>query len=197
MLALLSLLLLATAAMAQYGSADSQTNSVPSVKLRGRSISDLYAAQRSLLSSYCRLDFEGARLLPKGWERFKPYTAMRFNPDFSQVVVVTRFNIEAPGQPSEELNVTYQSVGHYQLGEGYTAYTSVLRADFRVVEQNGNLLVTAVKPESPHVSPKAAVEWMNRLLADPQTSDFERAHLKDALNQLNKFAPQTAGPGKS
>jgi len=200
LLALLSLFLLATAAMAQYGSADSQANSAPSVRLRGRSYSDLYAAQRTLISSYCRLDFEGARLLPKGWERFKPYASMRFNPDFNRVMVVTRFDIEAPGEASEELDVVYRSVGYYRLGEGYTQSAATLRAGFLVEEQNGNLLVTTVKPETPFVSPKAALEWMNRLLNDPQTSDFERAHLKDALNQLSKYAPQTppaAGPGKS
>ena len=57
-------------------------------------------------------------------ERFRPYTSLRANPEFTRVVIVTRFEIETPVEPSEELNVDYQTVGPYQLGEGYTASTS-------------------------------------------------------------------------
>ena len=42
----------------------------------------------------------------------------------------------------------------------------------------------------PHVSPRAAIAWMNLLLGDPKTTELERAHLKDAVQQLNKFLPQ-------
>ena len=105
-----------SAALAQFGSTSS---SQPGVKLRGWSFAELYAAQKVLLSNYCRLDFEGARLEPAGWNRFKPYTSLRTNPEFTRVIVVTRFNIDTPEQPSEELNASYQTVGFYQEGEGY------------------------------------------------------------------------------
>jgi hypothetical protein len=90
-------------------------------------------------------------------------------------------------EPSEELNVHFQAVGSYQLGEGYTADKSSHSAEFRVQEQNGALVVTAISPESPHVSPRAALAWMKRLLDDPKTDDLEREHLRDAVNQLNKL----------
>lgn len=184
-LALLFWFALTSAALAQFTSVQQS-----GVKLRGRSFSELYAAQKTLLSNYCRLDFEGARLQSAGWNRFKPYTSLRDNPEFNRVVIVTRFNIEAPEQPVEELSASYQAVGFYQEGEGFTAEASNDQVTFRVQEQNGDLLVTAVHPESPHVSPRAAVAWMNLRLADPKTTDLERAHLKDALEQLNKFLPQ-------
>jgi hypothetical protein len=149
----------------------------------------LYAAQRLLLSSFCRLDFEGARLQAEGWERFRPYTSLRANPEFTRILIVTRFDVETPEQPSEELNVHYQTVGSYLLDEGYTAGSSSEQAEFRVQEQNGVLLVTAVSPESPHVSPRAALAWMKLRLDDPKTSDLERAHLLDAVNQLNNLLP--------
>ena len=180
----LSVCLLSAVAVAQYGS-----SSQSGVKLGGQSFSDLYAAQKVLLSNFCRLDFEGARLHPGGWERFRPYTSLRANPEFSRILIVTRFDIETPEQPSEELNVHYQTVGSYQLGEGYTAGSSSEQAEFQVQEQNGDLLVTAVSPESPHVSPRAALAWMKLLLEDPKSSDLERAHLLDAVNQLNKLLP--------
>ena len=184
-LALLFWFVLTSAALAQFGSAPQ-----PGVKLRGRSFSELFAAQKTLLSNYCRLDFEGARLEASGWNRFKPYTSLRANPEFNRVVIVTRFNIESPEQPVDELSASYQSVGFYQEGEGFTDEASSDQVTFRVQEQNGDLLVTAIRPESPHVSPRAAIAWMNVRLANPQTSDFERVHLKDAVQQLNKFLPQ-------
>ncbi len=185
LLALLFCSALTSATQAQFSSAPQ-----PSVKLRSHSFSDLYAAQKILLSNYCRLDFEGARLEAAGWSRFKPYTSLRANPEFNRVVIVTRFNIETPEQPSEELSASYQAVGFYQEDEGYTARASSDQVTFRVQDQKGDLLVTEVRPESPHVSPRAAIAWITLRLADPKTTDLERAYLKDALQQLNKFLPQ-------
>jgi hypothetical protein len=41
----------------------------------------------------------------------------------------------------------------------------------------------------------AALVWMKRLLDDPKTDDVERAHLRDAVNQLNALlAPPPSTP---
>jgi hypothetical protein len=173
------------AALAQFN-AGAQTG----IQLRGHSFSELFAAQKGLLSNYCRLDFEGARLEANGWNRIKPYTSMRTNPEFNRVVIVTRYSIEAPEQPVEELSASYQTIGFYEEGEGFKALTSSDQVAFRVQEQNGYLLVTDVRPASPHVSARAAVAWMNLRLADPKTDEIERSHLKDAVQQLNKSLPQ-------
>ena len=180
------LFLITTAALAQYGQ-----NAQSGVKLRGRSYADLYAGQKVLLSNYCRLDFEGARLQTNGWNRFKPFTSLRENPEFTSVIVVTRFDIDTPETPTETLYASYQAVGFYQENEGYTSASRNDRVKFRVQEQNGNLLLTEITPETPHVSPRAAIAWMNTRLADPSINELERAHLKDAVNQLNKFLPQS------
>ena len=141
-------------------------------------------------SNYCRLDFEGARLRSDGWSRFKPYTSMRFNPDYSRVVIVTRFNVETPGEQAAVLYVNYRTVGYYDELVGYTASATSERVEFQVAEHNDEVLVAEVTPGIPHVSPRAAIAWMNLRLADPKTSDVERAHMKDALEQLNKLLPQ-------
>ncbi len=174
-----------SAALAQF-SADPQ----PGVKLRGRSFTELYAAQKTLLSNYCRLDFAGARLEAAGWSRFKPYTSLGANPEFNRVIIVTRFNIQTPEQPGEEVSASYQTVGQYQEGEGYTPAASEDQVTFRVQEQSGDLLVTEVRPQSPHISPRAAIAWMTLRLADPKTGDLERTQLKDAVEQLNQFLSQ-------
>jgi hypothetical protein len=179
---LLFLVVGTTAALAQFGSAQP-----PGVQLRGRSFSDLAAAQKVLLSNYCRLDFEGARLEAEGWKRFKAYTAMRANPEYTRVTIVSRFDVESPETPSEYLTVRYQMMGFYQKDEGYTPALETDRVEFRVQEQNGNLLVAGATPDGPHVSARAAVTWMNRLLDDPKITDLERAHLKDARVQLNRL----------
>jgi len=186
LLSCLFLVLFTTAALSQYAQ-----NAQSGVKLRGRSYADLYAGQKVLLSNYCRLDFEGARLQTNGWNRFKPFTALRDNPEFTRVIVVTRFDIDTPETPTETLYASYQAVGFYQENEGYTSASSNDRLKFHVQEQNGNLLVTEISPVAPHVSPRAAMAWMNSRLADPSINELERAHLKDALNQLNKFLPQS------
>jgi hypothetical protein len=188
-LSFLFLLVMAGAAMAQSGPM-LQMNAQPGVKLRGRSFADLLAAQKVLLSDYCRLDFDGARLQPLGWNRFKPFTSLRVNPEFTRVVIVTRFDIVVPELPSEELNVNFQTVGFYEEGEGYTVSASNDRVAIRVQQQSGDLLVTEVRPAAPHVSPRAAIAWMNSRLAAPATTELERAHLKDALDQLKRLFPQ-------
>ena len=176
---------LTSAAFAQFGPAPQS-----GIKLRGRSIAEFESEQKTLLSNYCRLDFEGARLDPSAWNRLKPYTSLRANPEFTRIVVVTRFNIEIPQQPGEDLTASYRTIGFYQWGEGYRDAVQGDRVQFRVQEQNGTLLVTGFTPDEPHVSPHAAVTWMNLLLGDPKTPDWERARLKEALRQLNKFLPQ-------
>ena len=181
-------MLLTTAAVAQAGSG-SFTPGVPLDKSRDI---DIVTKKRVLLSNYCRLDFEGARLRSDGWSRFKPYTSMRFNPDYSRVVIVTRFNVETPGEQAAVLYVNYRTVGYYDELVGYTASATSERVEFQVAEHNDEVLVAEVTPGIPHVSPRAAIAWMNLRLADPKTSDVERAHMKDALEQLNKLLPQVA-----
>jgi len=185
LLSLLFLVSLTSAAFAQFAPAPQS-----GVKLRSRSIAEFESEQKTLLSNYCRLDFDGARLDPSGWTRLKPYTSLRANPEFVRIVVVTRFNIEIPQQPGEQLAATYRTVGFYQRGEGYRDAVQSDRVQFRVQEQNGILLVTGFTPDEPHVSPHAAVTWMNLLLDDSKTPDWERANLKSALQRLNKFLPQ-------
>jgi hypothetical protein len=182
---LLFVFLWTTAALAQFSSA-----SQPGVKLQGRSIDGLNAAQRVLVSSYCRLDFAGARLQPAGWNRFEPFTLLRANPEFTRVTIVTRFDVESQVLPSDQLTVRYQRMGYYQQGAGYTRDSGADRVEFQVKEHNGALLVTGISPEAPHVSARAAIAWMNLLLDDPKTTELERAHLKDAVMQLNRSLPK-------
>jgi hypothetical protein len=188
LLCLLFLFTLTSAAVAQMGTG---------VPLNTPTVIDSAVKKRILLSNYCRLDFEGARLRPDGWNRFKPYTSMLSNPEYSRIVIVTRFNVEPP-QSDTLLYVGFLQVGYYDEVEGYVALPTTDRVEFHVEEHRDEVFVRNVTPGMPHVSPRAAIAWMNLRMADPKTSDVERGHLKEAVNQLSKFLPQprpAAAPG--
>lgn len=157
------------------------------MRIHSRSVSDFLAAQRALLSNFCRLDFDGARLQPTGWNRFKPFTTLRTNPEFEHVVIVVRFDIESTEQPSETVLVNYKTVGYYDSNDGYSTISGNDKVVFRIQEQNRNMMVTEIAPKAPHVSPRAALEWMNMRMNDSTTTDLERAHLKDAIVAVSKL----------
>jgi hypothetical protein len=145
-----------------------------------------------LLSGYCRLDFEGARLQPGGWSRFKPYTSLRSNPDYARIVIVTRYDIETPEAPSNIVEVSYPSVGVYEETQGYLPLSGVDKVTFHLREQAGDLIILDLDPETPHVSVRAALAWMKQRLADPATSELEQVHLKDAVARLTALLPPPA-----
>ena len=181
LLSFLLLFVLTAGAMAQDGSG---------MKIHGRNVSDFLAAQRILLSNFCRLDFEGARLQPAGWNRIKPFTSLRMNPEFERVVIVVRFDIESTEQPSETVRVNYKAVGYYDSNDGYATISGSDRVIFRIQEHDRNLMITEIAPTAPHVSPRAALEWMNLRMNDATTTDLERVHLKEAIGEVSKLVPQ-------
>lgn len=115
---------------------------------------------------------------------------MSVNPDYRRLVIVTRYNVETKEQLAELLYVNYQDVGYYDERGGYVASATSERVEFQVEEDNNEVKVAKVSTEMPHVSPRAAIAWMNERLADPKISDLERAHLRDAVEQMNKLLPQ-------
>jgi hypothetical protein len=159
---------------------------IPSVHWGGRSLPDVAATQKALLSAYCRLDFEGVRLQADGWSRFKPHTSLRANPEFSRFVVVSRYDVEVTEPPTSRVVVKYLAVGIYDLAEGYTPAPSPALASFRVQEQSEALVITEFVPAEPHVSIRAALAWMNARLNDPKTAVWEQAHLRQAIAELSK-----------
>ncbi len=162
----------------------------PGVRLHGRNPADVAAAQKSLLASYCRLDFEGARLDPEGWARIKPYTSLRTNPDYQQVLIVSRYDVVPhPDQPST-VTVNYRVLAIFDLNEGYSTLNMNSAAEFRTQEQNDELLIVGMSSPLPRVSPQAAVNWMKARLADSQLPDSERIYMENALKQLGRLVPQ-------
>jgi hypothetical protein len=191
------LLVLTTATFAQrgqppMGQTEMRPGTVPDALTQTdtKSIVDLATKKRRVLSNYCRLDFDGARLSPEGWNRFEPYTSISANPDYRRLVIVSRFSVEPPEESAELLYVNYQDEGYYDDRGGYVASSAKERVEFQVEEKNNDAVVARVSTEMPHVSPRAAITWMTQRLSDPKTSEANRTRLKDAIEQLTKLIPQ-------
>ena len=109
-----------------------------------------------MISAYCRLDFQGARLSPEGWERIRNLSVFRENPDFSSVFVVSRYQLIETHIPTNSLSVAYTVIGRYEDGAGYTPMPSVVRnVTFETHDQLANLRIVSIDPATPFVSRRA------------------------------------------
>lgn len=175
-------LLLSTSLLAQSG-----------YRLHIRNPSELYAEQRRIVGTWCRQDFEGLRLTPNGWERYKQLTNLKSNPDSPSVLIVSRYQIEQrdASAVSWNLDVTYFVIGRFERNGGYIPDEFTDTVTYRTKDIDGDIVITDLEPASPHLSKKAAVEWMKRELATT-TSDVEKFHLTNALKTLDPAASTAA-----
>src|ERR1700759_5397274 len=49
---------------------------------------------RSLVSKYCRLDYEGGRINPSAWPKFEPIVWWKEAPKYSEIDVVARYVVD-------------------------------------------------------------------------------------------------------
>ncbi len=155
----------------------------PSYRIRTRSVSELQADQRRLVSQWCRLDWEGTRLNADGWKKFDPLTTMKTNPDYMSVYVVSRYEIQPPDRVSMESTVTYNVLGRFEPGIGYTAEPDSRTVTFKFSDKEGDLQIVSVDPEQPNVSKPIFITWLKTQLAAAKT-DIDKLPLQSALNQL-------------
>lgn len=180
-------LLLSTATFAQSG-----------LRLRLRNPAEINAEQRRIVGTWCRQDFEGLRLAQNGWERYKALTTMKANPESPRVVVISRYQIEqhAGSSVSWDLDVTYFVIGRFDHFEGYVPDEHTETVTYRLKDVDGDILISDVDPPTPHLSKKAAIDWMKRELAT-SSSDLDKAHFTSALKLLDPTpATASAQPAK-
>src|ERR1019366_8746831 len=48
---------------------------------------------RELVSKYCRLDYDGARMDPQGWPKLQSLVWWKTSPDYTQMNVISRYTI--------------------------------------------------------------------------------------------------------
>jgi hypothetical protein len=181
---ILAFLLITTSVFGQSG-----------LRLKFRNPLELYAEQRRVVGTWCRMDYEGLRLAADGWTRFKPLTNQRDNPDASTIVIVSRYQIAQhdPQSVSWNLDVIYNVIGRYQRSSGYQPESATQTVTYSTKEVDGDLVITEVDPTYPHMSKRAAIEWMKKELATT-TSDVEKYYLNSALKQLEPPSATTPAP---
>ncbi len=171
---ILIFLLLSTPLLAQF-------------QLHLRNPEDVYAEQRRTVGSWCRQDFMGLRLVENGWDRYKSLTNLKYNPDSTSVVIVSRYQMEEhdPKKISWEVNVTYFVIGRYDHSSGYSPEAGTETATFQTKDIDDSIVIVNLDPTSPHVSRAVALNWMKQQLAST-TSDIEKIHLTNAIKELER-----------
>lgn len=153
-------------------------------RIKTRSAAELFAAQRRVIGEWCRQDYLGARLLPDGWERLKPLSTFRQNPDFHSIVIVSRYQVPPREESSWDVDVTYWILGRYDRGLGYTPANNTEVVTFKTKDIDGDIVINEIDPGAPHVSKRAAIDWMKRQLEAADTSDVDKVYLRRALTTL-------------
>jgi hypothetical protein len=158
--------------------------SLPLLALKLRSYEQIAVEQRRVVSAYCRLDFQGARLTPEGWERIRNLSVFRENPDFSSVYVVSRYQLIETHDPSNSLSVAYVVIGRYDDGAGYAPMPAVVRnVTFETHDISGELRIVRIDPSTPFVSSRALIDWLKAKLAS-QKDARARGSLEAAIQAL-------------
>jgi hypothetical protein len=154
-------------------------------QLHLRNPEDIYAEQRRTVGSWCRQDFMGYRLSDSGWDKYRPLTSLRQNPESPAIIIVSRYQIgeHDPKSVSWDVNVTYFVIGRYDHATGYAPGAGTDDVTFRTKDVDDNVLITNLDPPSPHVSKTAALAWMKQQLAST-TSDIDKFHLANAIKAL-------------
>jgi hypothetical protein len=148
-----------------------------------------------LVSKYCRLDYEGARLDAKAWPKFEPIVWWKSNPAFTQIDVVARYTVDIPPDATKGkyvVTVHYRLLGTYDLTTGYVRELEVSNqnVDFLVSTENLEWRIADAENTSPHLSRAAMLSWLNQQISTTEDA-AAKARLQDALKQLQA---QSASP---
>jgi len=141
---------------------------------------------RAIVSSYCRMDYEGFRLLKDSWPRMKALTTWKDNPDWQGFTVVSQYDLSAAnvGFRATTVRVQYAVLGRFQAGLGYTAEPDSEEVSFRLKEVDSAWKIEDLEPTiNPHVSKPRAIAWLKTALAAEKDAASKIA-LEKALKSL-------------
>lgn len=143
---------------------------------------------RQLASSYCRLDYDGARLSPEGWTRLQPLTSWRQNPDFKRIAVVNRYQV-LPDMVYDHgryyFTIEYDISGEYDLSSGYFPDPTRVIVQVAVGETNGDTRVMETSESRPFVGRPRFLLWLQARLNN-ETDPVAKATLQASLQRLQE-----------
>ena len=143
---------------------------------------------REVVSKYCRLDYEGARLDGQGWSKMEPLVSWRSNPEYAEINVISRYTVDAEpvsNRGKYTVTVHYRLLGSYNLVTGYIpeAPNSAQNVEYTVTDTNGELRISDSENNLPHPSRAAMLKWLNDKLSTAQ-DEPSKIRYQDALRQL-------------
>ncbi|HME31712.1 MAG TPA: hypothetical protein VKG65_03060 [Terriglobales bacterium] len=143
---------------------------------------------REVVSKYCRLDYEGARLDGQSWPKVEPLVSWKTNPEYSQISVISRYTVDpepASSHGKYTVTVHYRLLGSYDLGIGYerVAANSVQDVEYTVTGTNGEWRISGSDNNLPHTSRAAMLKWLNEKLSTSQ-DEPAKTRYQEALRQL-------------
>jgi hypothetical protein len=141
---------------------------------------------RAIVSSYCRMDYEGFRLLKDSWPRMKVLTTWKDNPDWQGFTVVSQYELldASEGIRASTVSVKYAVLGRFELGLGYTAEPGSEEVSFRLRDVDSAWKIEDLEPTiNPHVSKPRAIAWLKTALAAEKDA-ANRIALQKALKDL-------------
>jgi hypothetical protein len=154
------------------------------------------AAQRLAVINYCRMDFDGARLSPKTFDRMRPLLMQAENPKFESFEVVSRYSVPSPADSSGPVVASYRLIGRWDDRAGWKDGNFVEDVRFDVVERDGAALIANIEPGVPHVSARAGLAYLRQQLASAQT-DAERSKIQKGIDALSAAGAPSGTPSSA
>lgn len=140
-----------------------------------------------LVSKYCRLDYEGARLDGQGWAKVQPLVSWRTNPEYAEINVISRYTVDTDPPSSHgkyTVTVHYHLLGSYNLSTGYAREAgSVQTVEYTVTDTKGDLRITDSENGLPHPSRATMLKWLNDKLSATQDETAQKRY-QDGLRSL-------------
>jgi len=143
---------------------------------------------RELVSKYCRLDYEGARLNDEGWAKVEPLVSWKRNPDYAEINVIARYTVDS--EPTEShgkysVTVHYRLLGTYDLLGGYIPEppNTQQNVQYTVTDTKGDFRITDMENSLPHPSRAVMLKWLNEKQNATQ-DEVAKKRYQEALRQL-------------
>ncbi|MBZ5513210.1 MAG: hypothetical protein LAN70_18840 [Acidobacteriia bacterium] len=143
-------------------------------------------SSRNVVNSYCRMDYQGFRLLKDSWVRLKPLTTWKENPDWQGFTVVSQYELldASEGLRAATVSVKYTVLGRFEAGLGYTAEPGSEGVSFRLKDVDSDWKIEDLDPAiNPHVSKPRAIAWLKTALAAEKDA-VNRIAIQNALKSL-------------
>jgi len=142
---------------------------------------------RTVVGTYCRMDYEGTRLSKESWPRLRALTTWKDNPEWRGFTVVSQYDVMTndDGLRAATVGVRYSVLGRFEPGMGYTAERGIEDVFFHLKDVDSDWKVDDLDPAiNPHVSKASAIAWLKTALAAEKDA-ANRIALQNALKTLS------------